>query len=76
MLVDYPPIKLERIRNILTAFMVADSLNDLPALPGWRLHRLTGDRRGRWSLSVTGNWRLTFELDGDDIYNMKLTDYH
>ena len=68
--------KVERIRNILTALIAVDNLDDLLALPGWRLHPLTGDRRGTWSISVTGNWRLTFELEGDEILNLDLEDYH
>ena len=71
-----PGDKVERIRNMLTALIAADSLDDLPAPPGWRLHPLTGDRRGTWSISVTGNWRLTFEIDGDEISNLDLEDYH
>ena len=61
---------------MLTALIAADNLDDLPALPGWRLHPLTGDRRGTWSISITGNWRLTFEIDGDEISNLDLEDYH
>lgn len=71
-----PGDRVERIRNILTALVLADSLEDLPVLPGWRLHRLTGDRRGIWSISVTGNWRITFEIDDDEIKNLDLEDYH
>jgi len=36
----------------------AQSLADLDTLPGWRLHRLRGDRLGTWSISVTGNLRI------------------
>ncbi len=35
--------------------------------PGWRIHQLSGDRAGTWSISVTGNWRLTFDLEAGDI---------
>ena len=44
--------------------------------PGWRLHRLRGDRSGAWSISVSGNWRITFELRNDEIWNLDLEDYH
>jgi len=44
--------------------------------PGWRIHHLTGDRVGTWSLSVSGNWRLTFTLDSGEISDLDLEDYH
>ena len=45
-------------------------------LPGWKLHRLKGDRSGVWSVWVTGNLRLTFEIEGLDAANIDLIDYH
>jgi toxin HigB-1 len=45
-------------------------------LPGYRLHRLKGERAGQWSVSVSGNWRLVFEFEGDDATNVDLVDYH
>ncbi len=67
---------VDRIRNVLTALIVAEDLTSLQSLPGWRVHLLTGDRKGTWSISVSGNWRITFELAGDDICNLNLEDYH
>lgn len=45
-------------------------------LPGYRLHRLKGDRSGTWSVSVSGNWRLTFTFEGEDAFDVDLEDYH
>ena len=47
-------------------------------LPAWKVHRLTGDRKGTWSLSVTRNRRLTFRIDiaEREIYDLNLEDYH
>jgi len=45
-------------------------------IPGWRLHQLTGDRKGAWSVNVSGNWRITFEFSGTDTVNVNLEDYH
>jgi proteic killer suppression protein len=39
------------------------------------LHRLTGDRAGLWSLTVTGNWRLLFRFEGGDAFDLDLVDY-
>ena len=45
-------------------------------LPGYRLHELKGERKGTWSVSVSGNWRLTFRLQDGDAYDADLEDYH
>jgi toxin HigB-1 len=45
-------------------------------LPGYRLHELKGDRKGIWSVTVSGNWRLTFSFVEGDAYDVDLEDYH
>ena len=44
--------------------------------PGWRLHALKGLHTGRWSVRVSGNWRLTFEFSNGDAYRVNYEDYH
>lgn len=65
-----------RIRNILAALIVAGDMQGVAGPPGWRIHQLTGDRAGTWSISVTGNWRVTFDLENGEICNLNLEDYH
>jgi toxin HigB-1 len=67
---------VNRTRHILTALMAAGDLGQLNGPPGWRVHQLTGDRSGTWSLSVSGNWRITFEIEDGDIINLDLEDHH
>jgi proteic killer suppression protein len=50
----------------------ADDVN----LPGWRLHALSGDLAGQYSITVSGNWRLTFKFEGDDAVLVNYQDYH
>ena len=45
-------------------------------LPGSRWHELKGDRKGTWSITISGNWRLTFSFQGADAYDVDLEDYH
>jgi toxin HigB-1 len=45
-------------------------------LPGNRLHELKGARKGTWSVTVSGNWRLTFTFQGADALDVSLEDYH
>jgi proteic killer suppression protein len=64
-----------RTRRVLDALDQATSPEQMN-IPGWRLHQLTGDRKGIWSVSVSGNWRITFEFSGTDAVNVNLEDYH
>lgn len=70
------PDLLDRIRKMLTAIIVAEDISRLQGPPGWRIHQLTGDRAGTWSLSVSGNWRMTFDIEDGEISNLDLEDYH
>ena len=44
-------------------------------LPGCKFHALKGDRKGQYVVSVSGNWRITFEFEGQDAINVNLEDY-
>ena len=46
------------------------------ALPGWNLHPLKGDAAGRWSVWVSGNWRLTFAFERGHVVDVDYEDYH
>jgi proteic killer suppression protein len=65
-----------RVRRILTALISAPEMKSLQGPPGWRVHQLQGDRGGTWSLAVSGNWRLTFDVRQGEIYDLDLEDYH
>ena len=65
-----------RVRNILAVLISASDMDGVQGPPGWRIHRLAGDRAGTWSLSVSGNWRITFEIRNGEICDLDLEDYH
>ena len=67
--------QLDRITLALADLDAAGKPSDLD-LPGYRLHPLRGDRRGLWSISITGNWRMTFRFEAGDVYDVDLVDYH
>jgi proteic killer suppression protein len=67
---------VERVRTILAVLIVAQDMNAVQGPPGWRVHQLSGDRAGTWSISVSGNWRITFEVADDAIAHLDLEDYH
>ena len=54
----------------------ATRLEDLRALPGNRLEKLTGDRAGQWSIRVSRQWRLCFRWEDGHTYDVELVDYH
>jgi len=64
-----------RIRMQLAALDTAQSLDDMD-IPGYRLHQLTGSRKGIWSITVSGNWRITFEFIDGNVYIVNYEDYH
>lgn len=70
------PDLVNRTRNILAALISAANMDGVQGPPGWRVHQLVGDKAGTWSLSVSGNWRITFEIEGGEITNLDLEDYH
>jgi len=45
-------------------------------IPGWRLHPLTGNLKGQWSIMVNGNWRITFAFEGNDAVLVDYQDCH
>jgi toxin HigB-1 len=65
-----------KLKAILVAIEQADRIEQVGKFPGWRLHPLKGGRRNEWSVWVTGNYRLTFRLDGENIEDIDLEDYH
>jgi proteic killer suppression protein len=65
----------ERLATILSLLDVACRPEDL-GLPALRLHPLSGDLRGLWSVTVSANWRVTFRFDGENVRDVDLIDYH
>ena len=45
-------------------------------VPAYRLHRLKGRLKDYWSISISGNWRITFRFEDGDVFDVDLVDYH
>ena len=69
---------VDRVRKVLTVLILAEDMKNFMAYAprGWRVHKLSGDRRGEWSVSVSGNWRITFLEDDGFVDRVNLEDYH
>ena len=68
-------VHADRLRLILGRLNAAAKADDMD-LPGLRLHPLKGDRKGTWSVWVSGNWRITFQFVGPDAEVVDYEDYH
>jgi proteic killer suppression protein len=62
--------------DLLLALNVAKSLNDLSPLKSVGLHKLKGDRRGQWVMTVNARWRICFEFRKGDAFEVEIVDYH
>jgi proteic killer suppression protein len=66
---------VSKIRIILAALDEAQKPEDMDRL-SFRLHPLTGDRKGQWSVTVKSNWRIVFVFDGQHVSDVDFLDYH
>lgn len=69
------PKHTKRLRMQLVALDTATSAEDMD-IPGFKLHQLNGSDKGRWSIRVNGNWRITFEVRDGHAYVLDYEDYH
>ena len=69
------PSHAARLGRQLTRLDLAKTAADMN-VPGWKLHALTGNLAGHYSVSVSGNWRMTFGFDGEDAVLVDYQDYH
>ena len=71
-----PAGQIQKLLDVLAALDTAEEPSEVGLFPGWRLHRLKGDRKGLWSITITGNWRVIFRFDKGDAWDVDLIDYH
>ncbi|CAM3654998.1 type II toxin-antitoxin system RelE/ParE family toxin [Polynucleobacter brandtiae] len=64
--------RIERILDRLDSAIMPEDMD----LPGLKFHELKGKRRGVYSVTASGNWRITFQFDGDSAIEVDLEDYH
>ncbi len=65
-------LRLKIVLQRLDAAIMPDDLD----LPGMRLHRLKGKYKGFFSVSVSGNWRVSYKFEGQDAILVDYLDYH
>ena len=62
--------------ELLAALDAATSLKDLSPLKSVGLHKLSGDRKAQWAMTVNGPWRICFEFRDGDAFQVEIVDYH
>ncbi|TAN52621.1 MAG: plasmid maintenance system killer protein [Rhodospirillales bacterium] len=62
--------------DLLLALNAAKSLRDISPLASVGLHKLKGDRKGQWAMTVNGPWRICFTFRDGDAYEVEIVDYH
>ncbi|MGE4246977.1 MAG: type II toxin-antitoxin system RelE/ParE family toxin [Parvibaculaceae bacterium] len=62
--------------DLLLALNVAKSLQDLSPLRSVGLHKLKGDRKGQWAMTVNARWRICFRFERGDAFDVEIVDYH
>ena len=65
----------KRLRMQLAALDTANTVDDMD-IPGFRLHPLKGEMLGRWAITVSGSWRVTFEFRDGNAHVLDYEDYH
>jgi proteic killer suppression protein len=71
-----PPTIQRRAFDKLRLLHAAAVLDDLRVPPANRLEKLSGDRRGRWSIRINDPWRVCFQFDAGNALDVEVVDYH
>jgi len=71
-----PPNVQRQAHRKLLVVDAAQALDDLRVPPGNRLERLSGDRKGQYSIRVNDQWRICFRWERGDAYDVEIADYH
>ena len=66
---------VDKIARVLARLSAANVPEDVDA-PGFKLHRLKGDLKGFWAVTVRANWRIIFRFEDGDALDVDLVDYH
>jgi toxin HigB-1 len=69
-------LDFEAAIDLLLALNVAKALTDLSPLKSVGLHKLKGERKNQWAMTVNARWRICFEFRQGDAYEVEIVDYH
>jgi proteic killer suppression protein len=73
---QFRSLNFEAAIDLLLALNVAKSLQDLSPLKSVGLHKLKGERKDQWAMTVNDRWRICFEFSKGNAFNVEIVDYH
>ncbi|MDX3928667.1 MAG: type II toxin-antitoxin system RelE/ParE family toxin [Shinella sp.] len=72
----FPGLDAQKAMMRLATLNAARSLSDIAPLKSVGLHKLAGDRKDQWAMTINGPWRLCFRFDAGNAYDVEIIDYH
>ncbi len=69
-------VDFEAAIDVLLALNIAKALSDLSPLKSVGLHKLKGERKNQWAMTVNGRWRICFEFPMGAAHEVEIVDYH
>ena len=72
----FPGLDEEKAKARLQLLDAVRLMDEIPSLASIGLHKLKGDRKHQWAMTINGPWRLVFEFRDGDAYNVEIIDYH
>lgn len=73
---QFRSLDFEAAVDLLLALNAAKRLQDLSPLKSIGLHKLKGERKGQWAMTVNARWRICFSFRNGDAYDVEIVDYH
>ncbi len=72
----FPGLDTNKAMARLQLLDATRAMSEIPPLASIGLHKLKGDRKNQWAMTINGPWRLVFEFKDGDAYNVEIVDYH
>ena len=72
----FPGMDVAKALNRIMILRNVKKLDDIPPLNAYALHKLSGNRKDQWAMTINGRWRMVFEFHDGNVYNVEIVDYH
>jgi toxin HigB-1 len=69
-------LDIDAALDLLASLEAASGLGDLSPLKSVGLHKLSGDRKGQWAMTINGPWRICFTFKDGHAFDVEIIDYH
>ena len=69
-------IRAKALLTIMNSTATIEDLRIKGQPPNIRLHKLQGDRKGYWSVTIKLPWCITFRYENGEFSDVKIENYH